>query len=156
MEALLAAVEASGPAAALRTARWGYAGVNAAHILGIALLVGPILALDLRMLGLWRSIPIAPLAAVLRPVAATGVAIATLAGVALFSVQATHYADLTLFQAKLALILVGLAGALALHRAAGPDLAQASPARLRAQAALSICCWLGALVCGRLIAFVDG
>ncbi|MEQ8602598.1 MAG: DUF2214 domain-containing protein [Marivibrio sp.] len=156
METLLAAVEASGTAAALRTGRWSYAAVNAAHILGIALLVGPIMTLDLRMLGLWRSVPLAPLAVVLRPVAASGLAVAVAAGLALFSVQAAHYGDLALFQAKLALIIAGAGGALALHRAAGPTLERAAPGRLRLHALLSISCWLGALVCGRLIAFVEG
>ena len=155
MEFFLAAIEASEPASALRTARWGYAAVSTAHILGIALLVGPIVALDLRLMGMARSVPIAPLVRMLRPVAIGGLLLAVCAGAALFSVQASHYAGLDLLRAKLALILLGIAGALALHRAGAAGLSGATQTRLRVHGVLSICCWLGALICGRLIAFVD-
>lgn len=42
--------------AALRASRWVYPLVNTGHILGLALLFGAIIPLDLRMLGFWRSI----------------------------------------------------------------------------------------------------
>ena len=42
MEALLAGLEATTVAQTLRTSRWLYAATNAAHIFGIALLVGAI------------------------------------------------------------------------------------------------------------------
>jgi hypothetical protein len=41
MEHLLAMLEATAPAQYFRTSRWAYAGVSGAHVLGIALLVGP-------------------------------------------------------------------------------------------------------------------
>ena len=36
---------------------WTYGLLNLAHILGIASLFGAVLVLDLRMLGLWKTIP---------------------------------------------------------------------------------------------------
>ncbi|HEX2479362.1 MAG TPA: hypothetical protein VHK45_08790, partial [Geminicoccaceae bacterium] len=62
MESVLDALVASAPAQWLRFSRWGYAAVNTTHVLGIALLVGAILPLDLRLLGLWRSVTLEPLA----------------------------------------------------------------------------------------------
>ena len=60
VDAVLAAVEASGLATALRFSRgWGYAAVNTAHVLGVALLVGAAVPLALRLLGLWRGVPLA-------------------------------------------------------------------------------------------------
>lgn len=156
MEALLAAIEGSELAAGLRYARWGYAAVNAAHILGIALLVGAILPFDLRLMGLWRTVPRAALARVLVPVAATGLALAVLAGAALFAVRASDYAGIGFFQAKLALVAIGATSAGVLHLTYGPRLEGASRPRLAAAGALSMVCWLGALVCGRLIAFAEG
>ena len=153
MEALLAGLEGTGLATYLRSARWGYAAVNAAHILGIALLVGAILPLNLRLLGLWRGVERTALVRVLVPTAAVGLALAVVAGALLFSVGASEYAALEVFQLKLILIAVGTFSALRAHAGGGLLLERSSAGRLRVHAVLSIVCWLGALVCGRLIAF---
>lgn len=156
MDSLLAALEATSIAQSLRVSRWGYAAVNTGHVLGIALLVGAILPLNLRLLGLWPHVPLAALARVLVPVAATGLALAASAGVLLFSVRATEYAGVTIFLIKLGLIALGMIAALALHGSHGLTLDGAGRGRLAAHALLSTTCWLGALLCGRLIAFVMG
>ena len=154
MEEILATIEATPVAQYLRTSRWGYAAVNTAHVLGIALLVGAILPLNLRLLGFWPGVPRVALVRVLVPVAAAGLLLAIVAGALLFSVRAEEYAALGVIRLKVALIALGILGALALHRAYGLELEQASDARVAAHAILSTACWLGALVCGRLIAFV--
>ena len=153
MEAFFSALEATAPAQYLRASRWGYAAVSGAHILGIALLVGTILPLNLRLLGLWPSIPRANLLRVLVPVAAAGLTLAVLTGTLLFSVRAQEYAAVGYLQAKLVLVLLGLLSALTIHRAYGLTLEQASKRRLSFHALFSLGCWLGALACGRLIAF---
>lgn len=51
MEALFAALEASTWATALSGSLWVYPLINAGHLLGIALLVGAIVPMDLRLLG---------------------------------------------------------------------------------------------------------
>lgn len=155
-EALFAALEGLGPVAALRSSRWAYAAVSGAHVLGIALLVGAILPFDLKLLGLWPRVARRDLARVLLPVAACGLGLAIAAGFLLFSVRATDYADLVVFQVKIALILSGLAGALAAHLAHGPLLDGMGRGRAALHGALSMACWLGALACGRAIAFVMG
>jgi hypothetical protein len=138
----------------LRTARWGYAALNTAHVFGIALLVGAILPLDLRLLGFWPRIPRADLARILVPVSVVGLVIAAVTGPLLFTIRADEYAVLGVFQAKLVFIVLGIAGALTLHRAYGLALEGASERRVATHAAVSIVCWIGALVCGRMIAFV--
>jgi hypothetical protein len=152
VEALLDALVASAPAQWLRFSRWGYAAVNTTHVLGIALLVGAILPLDFRLLGLWRSVALEPLARVLVPVAATGLLLAITTGAFLFITRATEYAALDLFLVKVALIATGAIHALSLHL--GSRLRHASDARLRAAGVASLSIWLTALVCGRLLAFV--
>ena len=155
METFLASLEATALAQYLRDSRWGYAAVSGAHILGIALLVGATIPLNLRLLGVWRSVPQADLIRVLLPAAIVGLALAVSAGAMLFSVRAQEYAAIGFFQAKLVLITLGVVSALALHRGYGFLLEGASRLRLAGHALVSIACWVGALVCGRLIAFVD-
>ena len=153
METLLAAVESLGIAQTLRVSRWGYAATNATHILGIALLIGAIVPLHLRFLGFWADIPKPVLVRVLVPVAAAGLSLALIAGVLLFSVRAREYAGIGFLQAKLVFVAVGLLSAVVLHRAHGFLLESARDARLMGHAVVSMICWLGALICGRMIAF---
>jgi hypothetical protein len=153
MEAFFTALEASTPAQYLRVSRWGYAAVSGAHILGIALLVGTIVPLNLRLLGLWPSIPRTNLLRVLVPVAATGLALAAVTGSLLFSVRAQEYAVVGYLQAKFVLVWIGLLSAAAIHSAYGLTLEGASDRRLRFHALVSLGSWLGALACGRMIAF---
>lgn len=153
MTEVLAALESTPLAEALRVSRWGYAAVNGAHILGIALLVGAIVPLNLRMLGFWGGVSRPALTRVLVPVAAAGLALAVAMGLILFSIRAREYAGVGFLQIKLTLVAVGVLSALALHRAHGFTLESASETRLAGHAALSLACWLGALACGRLIAF---
>lgn len=153
MESVLTALEQWTLAAHLRSARWEYAALSAAHILGIALLVGGILPLDLRLMGVWRSVPRAALARVLVPMAAGGLILALATGAILFSVRATDYAAVSVLWAKLAIIAAGTAAAIAAHIRHGLWLERASEAGLRHVGALSLAAWLSALICGRLIAF---
>lgn len=157
---LLTAIQEWAPVAALRNSRWTYAAVNTAHITGVAMLFGSILPMDLRLMGLWRTIPIATFARVLLPVAIAGLVLAILAGLALFSVRAVQYAQTTLFQVKIALVLCGIANALLVRSAAQWKLLQTAvnvvpPPRIQAVGVLSIVLWLAVLTCGRMLAFVD-
>lgn len=153
MDGLLAALSASDVATYLRFSRWAYAAVNTTHVLGIALLVGAIVPLDLRLMGVWRHVPYQDLAKVLVPMAAAGLAIAVVAGALLFSVRAGEYASLPIFWAKLGLIAAGAGAAIAAHARYGMRLAKASGLELVRTGAISMTCWIGALVSGRLIAF---
>ncbi len=153
MEALFAALEGTALAQTLRESRWLYAGVNATHIFAIALLIGSVVPLNLRLLGVWRSISREAVVRVLAPVAAGGLILALLTGPLLFAVRAREYSGVEFLQLKLILIAVGVLSTLALCRTHGFLLKDAPRARLAGHAILSTVCWLGALVCGRLIAF---
>lgn len=154
MAEALTALEGSDLATWLRYSRWGYAVVITAHVLGIALLVGAILPLDLRLLKLWPSVPREALIRVLVPAAAAGLLLAVTAGLLLFSVRASDYAALPLLWVKLALVATGVSAALVHHLRYGALLQRASPTQLLWIGATSMACWLGSLVAGRLIAFV--
>ncbi len=141
------------PAEAMRTGRWLYAWVSAAHVAGLALLVGAILPLDLRLLGLRRDLPLAPLAALLVPAAAAGLVLALGSGALLFLAAPGDYAGRGLFWVKMGLVALGAGAALAGRL--GPGLALASPAQRRRAGAISLACWVPALLAGRMLAFVD-
>src|SRR5687768_17284474 len=85
-----------------------YLFVNATHILGIGLILGAILPLDLKLIGFFRSTPLTVLGPFLSRTAATGVTIAILAGLWLFSVKPTEYIENTAFLCKLALLALAL------------------------------------------------
>ena len=153
MEALFAALEGTTLAQTLRGSRWFYAGVNAAHIFAIALLIGSVVPLNLRLLGVWRGISREVVLRVLAPVAASGLILALLTGPLLFSVRAQEYSGVGFLQLKLAFIVAGVLSTLVLCWTHGFLPKDAPRARLVGHAILSTVCWLGALVCGRLIAF---
>lgn len=153
----LAGLEATALATSLRGSTFAYPLVNAGHIVGIALLFGAIAAFDLRLMGAWRGVPVAALARVLVPVAAAGLALAALAGSLLFIVKATDYAASAFFQAKMALLALGLANVAvyhALRARAGPEAAAPGSIVLRRLlGATSLTVWLAVLVLGRLVGY---
>ena len=152
MESFAAAVEGLTVAEWLRYSRWGYAALNASHILGIALLIGAVVTLDLRLTGLWRSVELGPLYRILASVAATGLIIAISTGILLFTVRATEYVTFELLFIKLALITIGIVLAAIMHFKV--DIKNCSRERQRLFGVLSLLIWPAVLVCGRLLAFV--
>lgn len=152
-------VEASELANAMRQMRWLYPAVNTGHIIGIAMILGGILPLDLRLMGLWSDVPVNPLARTLVPTAVAGIFVAVITGALLFTVDATKYANLTLFRVKLAFIGVAILNALLLRGARDwpPALGtqfSGTTTRLRVAGLVSAGLWLGALICGRLLGYV--
>jgi len=145
-------------AAALRRSPLLYPLVNAAHILSLALLVGAIAVLDLRVLGLFRAHPLGHLGPPLARVAAAGLALAVLTGFLLFSTRPLTYAENPAFLLKLGLLLLGTLNALALRAAPAWRAALAGGAvgsRLRLGAAFSLLAWVSAVVAGRWIGFLQ-
>lgn len=144
-------------AVALRGSSTLYLLVNAAHILGISLVLGPILVLDARLLGLGRRIPLAVVGPLLANAAKIGTVLAIVTGLALFSVRPADYAANPAFLVKIAILALAIANALAVDLSAAWRTAIAGneiAARLRWQAAASFMLWIAALVAGRWIGFV--
>ena len=146
----LAALERWAPAEALRSSTWAYPAITVLHLLGVALLLGAVVALDLRLLGRGAALPVASLTAHLLPLVWIGFAAATVTGAALFATAATAYAANGLFQAKLAVLAAAGVNALLLHRAGG---IRARGRALRAAAAASVALWATAVGLGRWVAY---
>jgi hypothetical protein len=151
MSALGRFIRESGP--------WTYPIVNLAHILGVASLFGSTLIIDLRLLGLWRSVPIAALSAAAVPVAGLGFALAATAGIGLLATNATDYARNPFLLVKFSAIALGLINVVALNllpawqSRAKRDLSHRETRQLALIGGLSLVCWLTAVTAGRLIAY---
>ena len=155
----LVALEATAVAGALRGSVWAYPLVNAVHILGVALLVGAMLPLDLRLLGAWRSVPLAPLWRVLTRTASAGLGLAMVCGTLLFITRATEYASSGLFISKMVVVGVGTANAVALRTLVPDAIApmrsalEKPPVRVQLAGGISLAAWLTALMLGRLVGY---
>lgn len=129
---------------------------NVLHVLGVVMLVGAIGVVDLRIVGLWRGLPLGPLSRALTPVAVAGLLVQAASGLVLFAADGEALAGSTTFHAKLALLALALANALAFRlrwRRTGPD-ELSPPAPLeRASALLSLALWVSIATLGRLIAY---
>lgn len=151
-----AALEASALGAWMRGSDWAYPVANLIHLAGLVLLLGNLLLVDLRLLGLGRQFPLRPLSTTLTPLAVTGLTLMLGSGVLLFAADAAPLLGNELMQFKLVLIALGLANAALFHWRWGARLDQwddAPPLGGRAQALLSLCCWVLAAGAGRLIAY---
>ena len=140
----------------LRASEWSYPLVNTLHIVGIALLIGPILILDWRLLSVRPTPSVSVLAAVLLPAARGGFVLAALAGMLLFIARPLDYAYNMLFQFKLGIIGLALLNVAYLHRSAAWTDAKACDRidrRVRVACGVSLACWLTALCLGRLIGY---
>jgi hypothetical protein len=134
-----------------------YPAVEILHILGFVVLVGSILALDLRLLGLGRAIPIPPMAQLLLPMSRFGFLLAISMGLLLFSADAAHVVRNPAFQAKLLLIAAALVNIAIAH--IGPWRRVVlwgveAPAGAKITALVSVLLWLSVVCAGRLIAYL--
>ncbi len=146
-------LEASLLARALKAGPWVYPLVNLAHLLGVALLLGAIVVLDLRLVGFWPDAPVAPLARATVPVAGAGLALALLTGPALLAVQATDYAANPFLWLKFGAVAVGLANLAALHRSAAWRGGGGGRRRFAVAGGVSLLAWTAAASAGRMIAY---
>lgn len=159
VEQALVFVENLAFVSALRNSTLAYPLINAGHIFGVALLVGGIVPLDLRLLGLWRHYPVMMFVDVLRVTSALGLGLAVVCGVLLFATAAPDYAGSTWFRVKMALVLLGVLNALTLgqvlKRRDIQNLPMGAPMPLpvRAGALASLLVWMSALILGRLLGY---
>lgn len=151
MEGVVGAAAAWLDAAGVRAWAGGpaYPWINTAHLLGLVMLVGGIGVVDLRVLGAWRMLPLPELSRALTPVALAGLAILLPSGLLLFAADGATLAGSAIFTAKLMLIALALANALAFRML---SVASRSPVA-RVQAAASLALWLTVGGLGRFIAY---
>jgi len=145
---------------AMRTSGvWTYGVVNLIHILGVASLFGSVLILDLRLLGLWKKVPIAAISEAAVPIAKTGFAVAALAGICMISTNATDYAGNPFLLIKFPAIAAALLNAVILTRQTAwkqrrtREFSPREQRKLAWMGGISLASWLTAISAGRMIGY---
>jgi hypothetical protein len=138
---------------------WTYPVVNLLHVFGIAALFGAATIIDLRLLGVWRTVPLRAVTDPAVPVAATGLLLALVTGTGLLATQATEYLGNPFLLIKFAAIVVGLANVAAVRTSVAwkarreRDLSPAERRHLAVIGGISLASWILAIAAGRLIAY---
>ncbi len=157
MEAALLALagwlDAVGLVAWTRLSPWIYPWANVLHVLGVVMLVGGIGIVDLRIVGLWRSLPLGDLARALTPVAVIGLTLQFASGLVLFAADGPALAGSFVFKTKLVLIALALGNAFAFRFTARGGRDRSPSGLARVSAAVSLALWLVITTLGRLIAY---
>jgi hypothetical protein len=130
-----------------------YPVANTIHVIALVMLLGGIGLVDLRLLGLFRSLPLQPLARALVPIAAWGVAIMGLSGATMFLADAEGMAASGTFRWKLLLLALALANVALFRWRYGAVPREPVRMGMRLLALASLLLWTATAVAGRLIAY---
>ena len=128
-----------------------YPALEVLHIVGIALLLGSLVLLELRVWGAAPELPLRPLARLALTVTIGGFALVAASGLLMFATQPAELLGNRALQLKLALVLAAGLNAVAFHARGSLE---RGDGLARAQTVLSTGLWLGAIVCGRWIAYL--
>jgi hypothetical protein len=145
-------------AVALRESEDVYPLIETVHVLAIALIVGTVIAVDLRLLGvIFRKEPVTRIARALLPFTWSGFGVMLITGLPLFAAEAAKLYANPAFRLKLLLLALAGSNALLFHLTTYRSIdtwvdRQTTPVRARAFASISILLWSGIIVSGRLIA----
>ena len=133
---------------------WGYATILFLHTVGMGIVAGVGCMIDLRLLGVAPGIPIKPLER-LYPLMWAGFVLNLLTGTALLMADATVKMTNPVFGVKMVFVAVGVFFLVRMRTRVfeHPRLDQGPPPGAKAMAWMSLACWLGAIVTGRLLGY---
>ena len=150
-------LEASSFGALMRNSEVLYPAANLLHLVGLVMLLGSMLLLDLRLLGAAREVPLLEASRRLTPIGVAGLLLLLGTGFCLFAADAGPLLGNWLLQLKLLLVGLGTANALLFRARWSTRLADwdvRPPLAGRLQVALSILIWCGVMSAGRLLAYI--
>lgn len=136
--------------AGIQSHPWAYPALEIVHIVGIALLLGNLVLLDLRVFGRGVELPVLPLARLALAIAVTGFLLAAASGLLMFASQAGEMLANRAFTLKMLLIFAAGCNAAWFH-GRGSLARRDLPARLQMIASTML--WLAVIACGRWIAY---
>lgn len=137
--------------AAITASSWAYPLLEVIHLLGVAMLLGNLLLIELRLFGLGRELPVAALARLGLALVLVGFCLAAATGLLMFATQAQELLANRAFVWKLGLLSLAACNAAAFH---GRDGLARADLTAKLQMAVSTLLWLAVLACGRWIAYV--
>jgi hypothetical protein len=138
--------------------RWTWTTFESLHFLGLCLLIGAVLIMDLRLIGFQRLIPLSAVHS-LMPVAIAGFTINLVTGLGFLFGDPYLYVINYAFWVKMMLILLAGLNFLFFLYKVEPSLAtlgpgDSTPMTARAVGAASLLFWFGALAYGRLLPYL--
>ena len=156
--ALLQELAATPLGAAVRESAWLYPVLETVHVIGLGLVLGGVVVVDLRMLGLNADLPMRRLCVHVLPWVWLGFLLNLCSGLMLFLSDAVAFGENRAFQIKLLLlVLVGLNTIWYLARVnrslddwsheTGPG------SEAKVVAVVSLVLWIGVITAGRMIAY---
>lgn len=130
------------------------AGLQIVHVIGLVILLASLVLISLRVLGLVFKQQIAPqIAQEATRLVWLGLALTVISGVLMFVASPKLYFYNWAFQLKMLLVLAAAIIQIALFRkVAASD--SPNPAFARVSVALSLICWFGVAMAGRMIGFI--
>jgi hypothetical protein len=138
----------------LKQSMWGFAIVETIHIMALAVLLGTMMVVDLRLLGLGlKRMPAEELERLLRPWFWGSFLTMIVSGSFLFSAEAVRLSKSGPFAYKMVFVLIAVMVQVTIHKnviARGVD----GAALGKIAACVSLICWLGIALAGRAIAFL--
>jgi hypothetical protein len=145
---------------AIRESWYVYPTILSLHMVALTLFGGLILVTDLRMLGALRKYPVAAVLDSLRPLKHAGLTLMVACGILMAGSKAEEYYYNAFFRAKMALLFLVVVHALIFRysvysRTAEFDASGKVPGIAKFAASLSLILWVGLLICGRGIGYLD-
>jgi hypothetical protein len=158
MDSFAAWLETTRLSVFINNTNWIWATCETLHFIGMALLIGCVGFLDLRMLGVGKRLAVGPLHRLI-PYGIAGFVINLITGTIFFIGIPGQYINNVAFIAKMALIVIAGLNVLifytTVYRAAealGPD--DDAPLKAKVAAAVSIAAWFGVMYFGRMLPFI--
>ncbi len=136
-------------------ATWWFPLLESIHVVAIVLVVGSILTVDLRLLGVAaRAYPVSRISRELTPWAWAGFAVAAVTGAGMFITRPAAYAANPAFLAKLVLLVLAGINVAALHTRAMRDVDRwdthpTTPNNAKLAGTVSLVIWIGVILAGR-------
>ena len=146
-------IEGTNLALWVRESDWGYPIVLSSHAVGMAIVVGMVTMIDIRVLGFARKIPISSFKSLFNLTWA-GFAMNFTSGCMLFSGDPHKFFNDIPFRIKIILILLGMISVWRLLRAVSENDTGEASTKAKVIATLSLVCWFGAITAGRLTAYL--
>lgn len=137
--------------AALKSHVWAYPALEIVHITGIALLLGNLVLLELRVFGFGAALPIKALSRLSLGIALAGFSLAAASGLLMFASQPSELLSNRAFTLKMLLLLAAACNAAWFHGRGSLDQLDVWA---RVQMLVSTVIWLAVVACGRWIAYL--
>jgi hypothetical protein len=159
LENFFTSIDETALAVFLRESSWAFPALESLHVVALALVVGTIAIVDLRLLGLASTKrPVTELCREVLPWTWAAFGLAVLGGVGMFISQPLTYFANTAFRVKLLFLLFAAVNMAVFHLftypgVAGWDEKEQVPLRARLAGGVSLVCWLTIVFLGRQVGF---